>query len=304
MKKYDLIPHFQIRHNAIVIYNVLHPRPPRRDTKIVDNRVKSYSGIFSAGAISRMKRAIDIMMQTNDTRLVFNPVTQKYFPFRFNFITLTVSDTRIRQARECYDLLLKPFLRAMRDKYRGVSYIWKLELQKRGQPHYHITTNKFIEYGFIKSKWNSLQRKAGMLENYAYRYGHYHPNSTDVHAVKNIRNWAAYMCKYMAKDVGGKVNGKIWDASKDLKRPRYSDLLDGHMMDIIFDNVAGHFEFEKCEFFLMDNPVACLRARESEMYAKWLRNESLDLKEAMQSSAREVISEPEHLFTQLEFDYK
>lgn len=270
---YTEIPNFQLRHNCIMLYDTLHPCPPRRETKIERNRTKAYKGDFSDAAKSRMKKAIDIMIQSNETRIVYNPITQNYFPFRFNFITLTISDLRIRQASECYDKLLKPFLRVIRDKF-SCSYIWKLELQRRGQVHYHLTTNKFIEYDFIKSKWNQLQRRAGMLENYAYRYGHYHANSTDVHAVRNIKNWGAYMSKYMSKNVGGKVDGKIWDCSRDLKRNRFSSILDSPTFERICNNMKSSFSTDRVKFFVLDDPTIVLSEIQKEKYADWKNNKT------------------------------
>jgi hypothetical protein len=132
------------------------------------------------------------------------------------------------------------------------SYIWKAELQQNGQIHYHITTNIFIRFDLIRKRWNYLQQKAGLLDSYYEKHGHYNPNSTDVHKVYNDDNIEAYLEKYISKQqevnptlkanllnnnsitneqcIGNmlscssvnctddlSINGKIWDCSQDLK---------------------------------------------------------------------------------------
>lgn len=119
-----------------------------------------------------------------------------------------------------------PMLQWFRDK--GIKhYIWKAELQQRGQVHYHITTNRFILWTDIKDHWNKLQRKAGYLKNYVQKEGHYHPNSIDVHAVSSIKDIGSYLTKYIAKNVSKNdptksIPGKVWDCSNSLKSKFYS----------------------------------------------------------------------------------
>jgi hypothetical protein len=103
------------------------------------------------------------------------------------------------------------------------TYIWKAELQKNGQIHYHITTPTFINYQEIRDKWNNLQRSAGLLDKYIEAKGHANANSTDVHSVKNIKDLSAYLIKYIAKESQNteKLGGKIWDCSKNLSATKY-----------------------------------------------------------------------------------
>lgn len=115
-------------------------------------------------------------------------------------------------------MLLKPLLQWL-SKVKGFQfYIWKAELQARGQVHYHITSNQFIYWKELRDKWNYLQRRAGYLDNYYKKHGHYNANSTDVHKVYNDENISGYLEKYISKtQSGAAINGKIWDCSNSLK---------------------------------------------------------------------------------------
>ena len=56
----------------------------------------------------------------------------------------------------------------------------------------------------------------------AYEFGKFtnwnEPNTIDIHSVKNIKNLAAYLIKYMSKNEEGRreIQGKIWGCSKNL----------------------------------------------------------------------------------------
>ena len=103
------------------------------------------------------------------------------------------------------------------------SYVWKAELQERGQIHYHITADCYVDLKELRQAWNNLQEKAGLLDDFYLKYGHRNPNSTDIHSVKKVKNIEAYLVKYISKteeDKGSTV-GKIWDCSTNLKKAQY-----------------------------------------------------------------------------------
>ncbi len=185
---------------------------------------KAYSGKITEGAKKRLTRAISLLVESAENKKIFNPITGRDMWHRLSFITLTVSDsTRNIDGAEAYDKLLKHFLQWMRRTKKISTYVWKAEYQKRGQIHYHITTPSFIKWNEIKDKWNNLQRSAGLLTDYYARYGHYNPNSTDIHKVNKVDDLAAYLVKYFVKAYQNEksVGGKVWDCSDNLKSQKY-----------------------------------------------------------------------------------
>lgn len=200
---------------------------------------KTYKGSVSLHVKKRIEQAVSLLLQKSEARIIINPITEQEELFRINFITLTISTTKKNYtASEAYKMLLKPFLQWLQKTKHVTDYIWKAELQKRGQIHYHITTNKWILWSEIKNKWNYLQRINGLLDDYYKKNNHYNPNSTDVHKVYKIKNIEAYLCKYLSKSEKDKGNteGKIWDCSRSLKGKKYfTSILDAETEKNIYN---------------------------------------------------------------------
>lgn len=267
-------PVLQVRYNSAICYQLWMGERSRNKShdNIYTIKSKAYSGDITHGSRKRMRRSINLLLQLSPERIIFNPVTKSHHPFTINFITLTISDQDIRDHRQVMKMCLTPFLNWMRKK--GVKYyIWKAELQRRGQIHYHITTNQFIHYQEIKTIWNKYQRKAGYLDSYAKQHKHYNANSTDVHSVKNIKDIEAYLVKYMVKQASAgeqeqaaaklwesglhfrpepsneKINGKVWDCSASLSRPLFSTFITAEIAEIIDEAVHKGMnvkDLEKC----------------------------------------------------------
>lgn len=232
------IPYIQFRTNSIVLYSL--PASPHRGsnnrfkpsfsyeeetaTEEEQTKLKAYSGTVTKGVRKRIAKAVTLLIQSTEAKQFYSPVTGKKVNFKIGFVTLTVSDTtKNLTAKEAHKLLLEPFLRICRLKYKVNNYIWKAELQKRGQIHYHLTVDRFIHWRAIRNDWNKLQQKHGLLESYFKLKGHYDANSTDVHSVRKIQNLEAYLVKYLSKsDQNGTATvGKVWDCSKPLKQHTY-----------------------------------------------------------------------------------
>lgn len=265
-------PVLQVRFQEAICYQLwMGPRfANKSNDNIYEVKKLAYSGDVTVGSRKRMRRSINLLLQLSPERIIYNPVSNSHHPFTVSFITLTVSDVTIRDHRQVMAKCLAPFLQWLRGK--GVKhYIWKAELQKRSQIHYHITTNKFIHYAEIKKVWNKYQKSAGYLDNYARENKHFNANSTDVHAVKNIRDIEAYLVKYMVKQASAgeqekaakkfweaglqyvpettheKIDGKVWDCSSSLSRPLFTTFIGYEIAQIIDDAVQQGTEIKDLE---------------------------------------------------------
>lgn len=255
-------PVIQYRYSSAVIYYL--PISPYSlnwlQRKEIADRLKNnktYSGKVSPHTKKRIRKSISLLLQTSPETTIYNPITDTQQKFQINFITLTISNnTRQITASEGYQKALSKFLDWLRKVHKVNLYVWKAELQERGQLHYHITTNKFILFQQVKDKWNTLQKKAGWLDEYTKTTGHQSPNSTDIHSVLNIRDLEAYLVKEISKSyndeeelysaasrnatllpdiiwgnilscrpaqvmINTNTQGKIWDCSTELKGKKY-----------------------------------------------------------------------------------
>ena len=190
---------------------------------ILEHKQLAYSNILSESAKKRMSRAIDILCQCAIKKRIYNNVSKKYVTHRLSFITLTISSKSNITLKDGYELGLKRFLNILRKRKLITNYIWKAEIQQRGQLHYHITTTAFIDYQIIRDIWNNIQLSNGWLDDYYNSKGHYNANSTDIHAVKHVNDLSAYLIKEFVKSHQNNFsdNGKKWDCSHNLRGKKY-----------------------------------------------------------------------------------
>lgn len=270
MEERAYIPHYQVRNHSVILYGI--PDPPYDHKRTTT--AKKYTGNMTASTAKRIRRTVDIMLQRSPLQTVWNPITQRVNTFRLTFVTLTISARRLIDPRDCYRFGLAKFLDWMR-KTGSNTYIWKAELQARGQVHYHITTNTFIRYDYIKNRWNAIQRAAGWLNEYHAEKGHWSPNSTDIHAVSKVNRIDLYLAKYLAKSPGqGFGKGKVWGCSQDLQGARYfsdelSTTTEANLNAICQKGSTKVIKTDHCTIIDTPRPFAALSPTELAAYKVW-----------------------------------
>lgn len=283
----------QLRYDTILLYTEnVYSNTTSKQSRLFKLQnfkdTKTYSGHVTIHTKKRISKAINIMLQSIEKQHIKNPITKRKEIFKLNFITLTISAKENHLTpKQGYSLLFKKFLQWLTKTIGVKTYIWKAELQKNGQLHYHITTDTWLHHSYIRNKWNYICAKAGMMEHYQKRYGHTNANSTDVHKVYKIRNLNAYLHKELTKSVQNETptSGKLWDCSKNLKGQKY--------FTVYFDEIHEKLLFEASTIqdlkeFNGDNftvikgnrflPKSLLTKQESEKYTNWIlsiRNQNL-----------------------------
>jgi hypothetical protein len=237
---------FKIRKNCLVIYSQPFLSGGKGNQALKN---ESYSGFFNDTSKNRLRDNIDKFLQVVREKTVYDDIRQKKIKVRYVFLTLTIADQVDISTRDTYSLLLRPFLQWL-TKYKGVKlYFWKLEKQKDtdfkgntkefgGQWHYHITMDNWVNFYDCKAKWNKLQHKAGLLEEYFRKFGNLNPPSIQIHRVRDEKMTNIYLCKAIEKATKSqserieseatksvqndkKVEGKIWDCSAQLKQMKH-----------------------------------------------------------------------------------
>jgi hypothetical protein len=185
---------------------------------LLNNEVR---GTLSNKSISKLKTAVNWLLCAAEHKTVYSKVRNRTFKFRIAFVTLTMPSQAVRVTPHAFKTgLLNPFLTLLRTHYGVKNYVWKLELTKAGTPHIHITIDSFIHYNTLRKLWNYQLKRRGYLDRFYKEYGHYNPNSTDIHSVKKVRNMAAYICKYMSKNTNDLnfKSGRLWSCNYELSR--------------------------------------------------------------------------------------
>jgi hypothetical protein len=263
-----LEPCLQIRSDSIIQYNLAPRLPVSRDIQpLLTNNLlaqKTYTGMLTPGAKKRMIKSVEFMLMSARGKTVFNTVMNREQPMTLNFLTLTLysTDRDIRGA-EAHKTMLEPMLQWMRRVHDCQMYLWKAELQERGQIHYHITFDQFIHFKEVAEKWNELQKKHGYLDTFYAKFGHWDAPSIKIHAVKDQKKWGTYIIKEITKNIQNKesVGGKVWDCSLNLKGARYfTTIADGEyqarIADMIDKNEIQAIYTDHCTIFrIIDKPA-------------------------------------------------
>jgi len=316
MSKVALVETLQLRSNSVVVYKKKVSYAPVRQLANLNlksnfKEAKTYSGNVTFHAQKRIRTAVQILNQTSSWKKVLNPTSNQMIDYRLVFITLTLSSPVKVDDRDAYKYCLKPMLRWMKDKLGVNSYIWKAELQQRGQIHYHLTCNQFVYWKTIRDQWNKLQKKAGYLDEFQKKYGHYNANSTDVHKVRNDGDIACYMEKYIAKaGKGGKVLGKVWDCSVNLKGKRLfeTQFTPAHKRNILsiaedeFKDIIYNAYFDVIKFKKDIGAYKILDGYEHQLYDEWKKTVILDTKKKLcppQSHASAALSAKKDTFRKI-----
>lgn len=175
-----------------------NPPPPIREK----NDIQS----FSKNSRSRL---IKLFAQTS-----FRSYSKMYF------LTLTYHEDFPQEFR-AFKIQLDRFLKMIRRLDSNLAWIWRLEFQERGAPHYHLVlfwskkspkVSELTLKNWVTKAW--LTHKACRCED-CQRY------STKLTELDTFKKGFNYVCKYSAKpdEKTKPVNsGRIWGYSNNLER--------------------------------------------------------------------------------------
>lgn len=175
---------------------------------------------------------------------------------KFTFVTLTLPAEQAHTDNYLKRHALGRFLQECKREHGATTHFWRAETQRNGNLHFHVLFQVFMPWKWLRATWNNIMSDLGYIQCYAanqkekhkngftpsrpdltpeqkkketeaYHKGMYtnwtDPNSTDIHALYKVKNAAAYVCKYVAKESEGrKVEGRIWgctDQLRELKEP-------------------------------------------------------------------------------------
>lgn len=218
---YIRIPLLQIRPNTLLLYEQFESsRHHNKHSPIITQTPPHYTGELTKSAKKRLKKAISLLVAIAKEKEATNFKTGRKFKFKLNFITLTLpapqGSIKDSDIKKCLDNWIK---RAKR-KYKLNSYVWRAERQANQNIHFHIITDTYIHFENIRNDWNACISPLGFIKRFAAKHGHEIPNSTDVHAIKKVKDLTKYFIKYMSKthkEGDDPIKGKVWDCSQNLK---------------------------------------------------------------------------------------
>lgn len=256
---HDSYEHWQsaatVRRSHAFVYDLWQGR--KDYTNRIAPKHNKNLGTITKKQKGRIQKYVELLFDAAKMKRVWYNDEKKYFFYKIGFITLTLPSKQIHPDNEIYRECLKPFLRKISKHRMDFLYIWKAECQDNGNIHFHITTNSFLHYDYVRDIWNKCVNRLGYVD----RCNQSNPPSSDIRAVKNDKTLAIYMAKYLSKKESYKksisltcppafdhynhcgvyvcdVNNrllyemkrtpvmKLWDCSSELKAIKTSSLLD------------------------------------------------------------------------------
>lgn len=174
-----------------------------------------HQGQISANAKTKMRNAILWLDASALYKWSYSKQSGKWFRWRLNFIHLTLPAQQGNTDQFIKKILNRFFLYAYR-KTGLRSYVWKAEPQKRGEIHFHITSDCYIWKTQLQNIWNGCLRHFGIIASNA------NPPSTRVHPTHNVKLLTAYLIKYMTKNDTDRrvIHGRLWGCSRNLSQAK------------------------------------------------------------------------------------
>jgi hypothetical protein len=213
-------PRAKLSGRKLINYNYWHgARPGRKDLlsdSSMDAAQRPYSN-FGSGSRKRLKECLSRWFDTITISQQFLRV-KNIVPLKFHtFVTCTLSAPQLHCDKTINREILNHFIINLKRHHRVQNYLWKAELQENGNIHYHILTDRYIDWRKLRDLWNSSQERLNYISRFEEKHKHRDPNSTDIHALQKIKNVHAYIGKYMSKDSTARVIcGHTWGRSDNL----------------------------------------------------------------------------------------
>lgn len=221
-------PMLQVRKNKVIEYQLTewsNYAKSEEQLELINSTKSAYSGEITEGGKKRMKRCLLLWSEALD---LFNSKYRhevKSNERKLVFLTLTLSAVQVHSDQEIKSKILKPFMRWLRENRVCTNYIWKAEVQKNGNIHFHVIIDQFVNKDEIRAKWNESQDNLGYHERYQRKFGEKQAPSTQIEIVENQEQIERYIGKYISKSQGCRtIEGRVWEASKNIKSLRYFEI--------------------------------------------------------------------------------
>jgi hypothetical protein len=199
-------------------------------------------GKLSKTSSKKLSRAITYINEIAKETKQYLPNRQLPINFKLSFITLTLCSKQVHTDQYLRRHLLTDFFVRAKIKWNLKNYVWRAEKQKNGNIHFHLVTDCFIPHNELKVVWNNLLDKLGYIDEFAAKYKHRQPNSTDIHSLRFIKDIVSYLTKYLVKSEQNKgLTGRLYGTSKSLENLKgakddVSSCLSEELNEVVSDN--------------------------------------------------------------------
>lgn len=191
----------EIYENGLRFQNDATPPPPPRRKPPIRSQIKG----FSAASRKRLLRIFSMLQFSEYADSCFVTLT-------YHYGHLKTKNSPVYH--------LNHFLTLVRQRFRSVHYIWRIELQKRGAPHFHIIFLNWSSaplctrpdfHNFIRHAWHNIADPRSIAHS---TYG------VKIENLDNFKKAFCYLSKYVAKEdahLEDEYIGRRWGTSRELR---------------------------------------------------------------------------------------
>lgn len=193
---------------------------------------KYHEFVISENSQKKLREKIGWLYRFAKGRTVRTYTGKELHNFKVSFITLTLPSAQSHATSEIMKTCFEPLLTLLRNHLKMENYVWKLEFQKNGNCHFHLLTDTYVDYFYIRQKWNEKLKVLGYIDSYQDKFKEYNlsrylnefsdgtqqsiakcskwyatgkasnwrnPNTADVRNVVSDRQLSFYLSKYLSK---------------------------------------------------------------------------------------------------------
>jgi len=269
---YTVLPRFSLVPNKLSLYNQVYWHKKDQIVNDVSRSVpittletisgsrlnnaivkKFHNFTISPNAYRTLKQKINWLYYYAKPRHVKTYNDKNIYNFKMAFITLTLPSKQIEPTHVITSKYFNQFLTEVRQRVEMKNFVWRLEFQKNGNVHYHLVTDTYLDYYFIRGVWNRILKKGGYVQEYQKKHknltlGAYikmyppkskdkfnqtakrfakgcannwlQPNSVDVKSVTSGKSISYYISKYFGKNATEVQKCNILDTKENSKSLR------------------------------------------------------------------------------------
>lgn len=140
----------------------------QRFTQAIENfKVKNNPFILSKASKRKIFDSINSMFCLSKPRHIAMKNGKKLPNFQLAFITLTLPSAQKHSDLQIKSDCLNQILVELAKHYNVKNFVWKAELQKNENIHFHLITDQYIDYQALRRRWNRVVNKLGYVDAFS-----------------------------------------------------------------------------------------------------------------------------------------
>lgn len=130
---------------------------------------KKSSLVLSRNSKNNLLQSVSCLVAYSTPRTIFRKNRNPVYNYRASFLTLTLPSDQTEsdiEIKKCLNL----FFTDLRRVYNLKNYIWRSEIQKNGNIHFHIVIDIYIDFYVLKNYWLKALRHTTQVRRYTEKF--------------------------------------------------------------------------------------------------------------------------------------